>query len=54
MTRQEVEKFMLQNRLSVEDVFRNTGNKPNDIRGWLSGKKKIPWYITEESLTKKS
>ena len=42
----------LKHRLSVEDIFRNTGVKPNDIRGWLSGKRKIPDWITEESLTK--
>jgi hypothetical protein len=30
----------------------STGVKPNDIRGWLSGKRKIPDWLTEESLTK--
>jgi hypothetical protein len=54
MTSDELQTLCLKHRLSVEDVFRNTGHKPNDIRGWLSGKKKIPWYVTEESLTKKS
>jgi hypothetical protein len=41
---------MLKNRLSVEQLFRITGHKPNDIRGYLTGKKKIPDYWSEESL----
>ena len=54
MTRQELEKFMLQNRLSVEEFHRKIGYSPDIIRKFLKGTKKIPWYITEESLTKKS
>jgi len=31
-----------------------TGHKPNDIRGYLKGTKKIPEYWTEESLLDKT
>jgi len=48
----ELQTLCLKHRLSVESIFRNTGVKPNGVRGWLSGKKKIPDWITEESLTK--
>ena len=54
MTSNELQTLCLKHRLSVEDVFRSTGHKPNDIRGWLSGKRKIPDWITEESLIKKA
>jgi len=50
---QELQTLMLKNRLSVEELFRITGHKPNDIRGYLTGKKKIPEYWTEESLKEK-
>ena len=53
MTRNELQTFMLKNRLSVEMLFRMTGHKPNDIRGYLKGNKKIPWFWTEESLKEK-
>ena len=48
----ELQTLCLKHRLSVEDLFKSTGVKPNDIRGWLSGKRKIPDWITEESLIK--
>ena len=44
---------MLKNRLSVEKLFQITGHKPNDIRGYLRGSKKVPWVWTEESLKEK-
>ncbi len=53
MKNTELQTLCLKHRLSVEDIFRMTGVKPNDIRGWLSGKRKIPDWLTEESLTKK-
>ena len=52
MKNTELQTLCLKHRLSVEDIFRNTGHKPNDIRGWLSGKRKIPDWVSEESLTK--
>ena len=54
MKAQELQTLMLKHRLSVEELYRITGHKPNDIRGYLSGKKKIPDWITEESLTRKT
>tara|TARA_R100000278_G_C5473164_1_gene165248 strand:+ start:1019 stop:1165 length:147 start_codon:yes stop_codon:yes gene_type:complete len=45
---------MLKHRLSVEEMFRMTGHKPHDIRGYLTGKKKIPEHWTSESLTRKT
>ena len=54
MKNTELQALCLKYRLSVEDIFRNTGHKPNDIRGWLSGKRKIPDWLTEESLINKS
>lgn len=53
LTRDELQTFMLQNRLSVEELFRMTGHKPHDIRGYLTGKKKIPHYWSQESLQQK-
>ena len=50
----ELQTLCLKHRLSVQDIFTKTGVKPNDIRGWLSGKRKIPDWLTEESLTKKA
>ena len=44
---------MLKNRLSVDQLFRITGHKPNEIRGYLRGNKKIPWMWTEEHLKQK-
>jgi hypothetical protein len=52
MTRQELEKFMLQNRLSVEEFHRKIGYSPDMIRKFLKGTKKIPDYMSLESLTK--
>ena len=53
MTKLDLQTFMLKNRLSVEQLFRMTGHKPNEIRGYLRGNKKIPWMWTEESLKQK-
>ena len=44
---------MLKHRISVEDMFRLTGHKPNEIRGYLRGNKKMPHYWSEESLLQK-
>ena len=52
MNRYDLQTIMLKHRLSVEKLFSNTGHKPNDIRGYLKGTKKIPEYWTEESITK--
>jgi len=52
MTRQELEKFMLQNRLSVEEFHRKIGYSPDMIRKFLKGTKKIPDYMSLESLNK--
>ena len=52
MTKQELEKFMLQNRLSVEEFHRKIGYSPDIIRKFLKGTKKIPDYMSLESLTK--
>jgi hypothetical protein len=52
MTKQELEKFMLQNRLSVEEFHRKIGYSPTIIRNFLKGTKKIPDYMSLESLTK--
>jgi len=52
MTRQELEKFMLQNRLSVEEFHRKIGYSPDIIRKFLKGTKKIPDHMSLESLTK--
>jgi len=52
MTRQELEKFMLQNRLSVEEFHRKVGYSPAIIRNFLKGTKKIPDHMSLESLTK--
>ena len=52
MTRQELEKFMLQNRLSVEEFHRKIGYSPDIIRKFLKGTKKIPDYMSLESLNK--
>ena len=52
MTRQELEKFMLQNRLSVEEFHRKVGYSPDIIRKFLKGTKKIPDYMSLESLNK--
>ena len=53
LTNTELQTFCLKNRLSVEQLFRMTGHKPHDIRGYLSGKKRIPDYWTQESLQQK-
>jgi len=53
LTKLDLQTFMLKNRLSVEQLFRITGHKPNEIRGYLRGNKKIPWMWTEESLKQK-
>ena len=50
MKREELQKFMLQNRLSVEEFYRKVGYSPTIIRNFLKGKKKIPEWWTEESL----
>jgi hypothetical protein len=52
MTKQELEKFMLQNRLSVEEFHRKIGYSPAIIRNFLKGTKKIPDHMSLESLTK--
>jgi hypothetical protein len=52
MTKQELEKFMLQNRLSVEEFHRKVGYSPDIIRKFLKGTKKIPDYMSLESLNK--
>lgn len=52
MTRQELEKFMLQNRLSVEEFHRRVGYTPDTIRKFLKGTKKIPDIMSLESLNK--
>ena len=52
MTKQELEKFMLQNRLSVEEFHRKIGYSPDMIRKFLKGTKKIPDYMSLESLNK--
>ena len=52
MTRQELEKFMLQNRLSVEEFHRRVGYTPDMIRKFLKGTKKIPDIMSLESLNK--
>jgi hypothetical protein len=52
MTRQELEKFMLQNRLSVEEFNRRVGYTPDMIRKFLKGTKKIPDIMSLESLNK--
>jgi hypothetical protein len=52
MTKQELEKFMLQNRLSVEEFHRKIGYSPTIIRNFLKGTKKIPDYMSLESLNK--
>ncbi len=54
MTKHDLQTLMLKNRLSVEELYRMTGHKPNDIRGYLKGTKKIPEYWTEESLLDKT
>ena len=53
MTRQELEKFMLQNRLSVEEFHRKIGYSPDIIRKFLKGTKKIPEHFTQEYLNQK-
>jgi hypothetical protein len=53
MTRQELQTFMLKNRLSVEEFHRKVGYSPDIIRKFLKGTKKIPDYMSLESLTKK-
>ena len=50
MTHTELQTICLKNRLSVEELYARTGHKPNEIRGYLRGSKKIPEYWTEESL----
>ena len=50
MKAKELQTYMLKNRLSVEQLFRITGHKPNEIRGYLRGDRKIPHYWSEESL----
>jgi hypothetical protein len=52
MTKQELEKFMLQNRLSVEEFHRKIGYSPAIIRNFLKGTKKIPDHMSLESLNK--
>ena len=53
MTRKELETFMLQNRLSVEEFYRKIGYSPDLIRKFLKGTKKIPDHLTLQSLTDK-
>ncbi len=50
MTNKELQTLCLKHRLSVEELFARTGQKPNEIRGYLRGSKKIPEYWTEEFL----
>ena len=52
MTRQELQTFMLQNRLSVEEFHRKVGYSPAIIRNFLKGTKKIPDHMSLESLNK--
>jgi len=53
LKKHDLQTFMLKNRLSVEQLFRITGHKPHEIRGYLRGSKKIPWMWTEEHLKQK-
>ena len=53
MTRQELQTFMLKNRLSVEEFYRKVGYSPDIIRKFLKGTKKIPEHFTQEYLDKK-
>ena len=50
MTRQELQTFMLKNRLSVEEFYRKVGYSPDVIRKFLKGTKKVPEHFTEEHL----
>lgn len=53
MTRQELQTFMLKNRLSVEAFYRKVGYSPRIIRDFLKGIKKVPEHFTLEYLDKK-
>ena len=53
MTRQELQTFMLKNRLSVEEFYRKVGYSPDIVRKFLKGTKKIPKHFTLEHLDKK-
>ena len=52
MTRQELQTFMLKNRLSVEEFYRKIGYSPDIIRKFLKGTKKIPDHFSQEDLEK--
>jgi len=52
LKKEELEKFMLHNRLSVEEFHRKIGYSPNDIRKFLKGTKKVPDHFSQEYLEK--
>ncbi len=53
MTKQELQTFMLKNRLSVEEFYRKVGYSPDIIRKFLKGTKKVPEHFNQEYLDKK-
>ena len=52
MKKEELQTFMLKNRISVEEFHRKVGYTPDIIRKFLKGTKKIPMELTQESLQK--
>tara|TARA_A200000159_G_scaffold136965_1_gene136883 strand:- start:645 stop:815 length:171 start_codon:yes stop_codon:yes gene_type:complete len=53
LKKEELQTFMLKNRISVEEFYRKIGYSPELIRKFLKGTKKIPMELTQESLQKK-
>jgi len=52
LTKEELQKFMLHNRLSVEEFHRKIGYSPDIIRKFIRGTKKVPDHFSQEYLEK--
>jgi DNA-binding Xre family transcriptional regulator len=47
ITHKELQQLMLEKRISVSELSRDTCIKENDIRGFLTGRKTIPTNVVD-------
>jgi len=52
LKKEELQTFMLKNRISVEEFHRKIGYSPDMIRKFLKGTKKVPDHFSQEYLEK--
>ena len=47
LTNTELQQLMLKYRISVNELHLKTSISPNDIRGYLAGRKTIPAHVVD-------